>query len=66
MKRFLNAFLGVLFLFIPTFSQKQSKPVPVNYDMRNDLSPKRLAIAMWDFSWLLCITKGGPSKIMTR
>lgn len=59
MKRFLIVLLGVLSLFMPAFSQKQGKPVTVNYDMRDDLSPKRLAIAMWDFSWLFMHYKGG-------
>ena len=59
MKRFLNALFCVIFFSAPVFSQKQSIPVPVNYDMRNDLSPKRLAIAMWDFSWLFMHYKGG-------
>lgn len=44
------------------------EPGPVNsveknnktgYDMRNDLSPQRLTIAMWDFSWLFMHYPGG-------
>lgn len=31
----------------------------VNYDMRSELSPSRLTIAMWDFSWLYQHYKGG-------
>lgn len=31
----------------------------VNYDMRSELSPSRLTIAMWDFSWLNQHYKGG-------
>ncbi len=27
--------------------------------MRDNLSPSRLTIAMWDFSWLYCHYKGG-------
>lgn len=30
-----------------------------NYDMRRDLNPKRMTIAMWDFSWLYMHHKGG-------
>jgi len=29
------------------------------YDMRNDLSPQRLTIAMWDFSWMFMHYPGG-------
>ena len=31
----------------------------IGYDMRNDLSPQRLTIAMWDFSWLFMHYPGG-------
>lgn len=29
------------------------------YDMRQDLHPGRIAVAMWDFSWLTCHHPGG-------
>ncbi len=32
----------------------------VPYDMRTDLDPKRLTIAMWDYSWLYGHHPGGP------
>jgi hypothetical protein len=31
----------------------------ISYDMRNDLNPSRLTIAMWDFSWLYMHYPGG-------
>lgn len=35
------------------------QPLP-QYDMREDLDPRRLTIAMWDFSWLNGHYPGGP------
>jgi hypothetical protein len=50
-------FLLIFFLFFSntTFSQ----PASEHYDMRNNLSPKRLTIAMWDFSLLFMHHKNG-------
>ncbi|MBK8880865.1 MAG: hypothetical protein IPN67_00335 [Bacteroidales bacterium] len=31
----------------------------LGYDMRNDLAPNRLTIAMWDFSWMFMHYPGG-------
>jgi len=31
----------------------------LNYDLRSDLQPERLTIAMWDFSWLYMHYEGG-------
>jgi hypothetical protein len=56
----------ILVLVQITQSCKESRPdnsnvikSPSAYDMRNDLSPKRLTIAMWDFSWLFMHYPGG-------
>lgn len=59
MKRIFYPFLVLLFFVGTAFSQNQNNPSHVLYDMRNDLSPKRLTIAMWDFSWLFMHYKGG-------
>lgn len=47
-------------------SCKESKPAyqpdeseSTGYDMRSDLNPSRLTIAMWDFSWLYMHYQGG-------
>ena len=55
--------LLLLGVFLSACSPNQSesdsvKQVP-DYDMRNGLSPSRLTIAMWDFSWLYQHYKGG-------
>jgi hypothetical protein len=38
---------------------KDQIPLNVHYDMRNDLNPSRLTIAMWDFSWIYMHYPGG-------
>jgi len=59
MKRIFYPFLVLLFFVGTAFSQKQANQSHAIYDMRNDLSPNRLTIAMWDFSWLFMHYKGG-------
>lgn len=53
----------VSFLLLGSCSTKDCKSVVdkgfTKYDMRSDLSPSRLTIAMWDFSWLNQHYKGG-------
>ncbi|NEW83584.1 MAG: hypothetical protein GZ094_14630 [Mariniphaga sp.] len=59
MKTFYCCLLSVFFLTISGFSQNPNNTSKVVYDMRTDLSPKRLTIAMWDFSWMYMHYKGG-------
>jgi len=56
----------ILLLSVLLQSCKESRPdkTPAcqnrtGYDMRNDLSPQRLTIAMWDFSWMFMHYPGG-------
>jgi len=56
----------LLLIALLSFSCKESGPVnsterksSTGYDMRTDLSPQRLTIAMWDFSWLFMHYPGG-------
>ena len=65
MKKIQFVILTLLFSFIGQ-SCKESGPVnsderksSAGYDMRKDLSPRRLTIAMWDFSWLFMHYPGG-------
>jgi hypothetical protein len=37
-----------------------NNPTGLDYDLRKDLSPSRLTIAMWDYSWFKCHYPGGP------
>ena len=60
--RFLLIFLIVFGLSISCDEQNLSrgkKHIISNYDMRDDLNPKRLTIAMWDFSWMYMHYPGG-------
>lgn len=61
-KQCLVGFIG-LFLLVSSCVQKQSDSSQSNnlkgYDMRTGLSPSRLTIAMWDFSWLNMHYPGG-------
>ncbi len=52
------------FLWFPCAAAGQAAGVPPRmahrgYDMRNDLRPSRLTIAMWDFCWAYMHYKGG-------
>ena len=58
----------ILTLLLTHLTQSCKESVPGNsderksrigYDMRNDLSPQRLTIAMWDFSWMFMHYPGG-------
>jgi hypothetical protein len=49
--------LSFICLIFPYPSICQNKNI--NYDMRHDLNPKRLTIAMWDFSLLFMHHQGG-------
>ena len=53
--------LYFVFLFFYLFfsSSALSQSAMEKYDMRNDLTPRRMTIAMWDFSWLFMHHKGG-------
>ncbi len=53
--------LSVVILFGCTPKQAEPKMEKQfgNYDMRTDLSPSRLTIAMWDYSWLNQHYEGG-------
>lgn len=50
------SFFIVLVFFLMSCSQKPDKTNSaknmLSYDIRNDLKPSRLTIAMWDYSWL--------------
>ena len=56
-----NLLLFGMFLFGCTPNRSETKLVNQvgNYDMRTGLSPSRLTIAMWDFSWLYQHYDGG-------
>jgi len=57
--------LGILIitLFLSSYAQDINKnstqKLKTAYDLRNDLNPKRLTIAMWDYSYLKMHYKGG-------
>ncbi len=44
---------------VPKHPQTKTEKQFGNYDMRSDLTPSRLTIAMWDYSWLNQHYKGG-------
>lgn len=46
-------------------SQSRQNLIP-NYDMREDLTPTRLTIAMWDFSWMYMHYPGGAFENFDR
>jgi len=54
-KIYLLFLLSYIFFSNMSFGQTTEE----KYDMRNDLAPKRMTIAMWDFSWLYMHHKGG-------
>ncbi|HEY5137922.1 MAG TPA: cellulase-like family protein [Methylococcales bacterium] len=50
-----SMFIAIVMLIIGCGKKKQCQTIlgsPVGYDMRKELSPSRLTIAMWDNSWL--------------
>jgi len=49
---------GALSLFT-NCSHEDKNRISMAYDMRADLAPQRLTIAMWDYSWLFIHYKGG-------
>jgi hypothetical protein len=49
----------ILFGCTPKQADSNTEKQSGNYDMRADLTPSRLTIAMWDFSWLNQHYKGG-------
>jgi hypothetical protein len=56
----LPAMIGASALAAEVGKVAQAKRQPPAYDMRNDLQPRRAAIAMWDYSWLKSHYPGGP------
>ena len=66
-----HVFLSVLILSGLCFSQtlplrRYDTVQSCHYDLRNDLQPKRLTIAMWDFSWLWGHYPGGYFEDFSR
>lgn len=53
-------FLSILFLGCSNSNTFDRTNHVVTYDMRDDLVPSRLTIAMWDFSWMYGHHPGGP------
>ena len=56
MKNFIRL---ILFIAVSVNGAYSQTAFP-KYDMRDHLTPGRLTIAMWDFSWMNCHYKGGP------
>jgi hypothetical protein len=44
----------------PSDSRESDRPPSRRYDIREGLTPRRMTIAMWDFSWLYGHYQGGP------
>jgi hypothetical protein len=59
MKTLINILPIALFILLQGCTQKETKQVSSVYDMRSDLHPDRLTIAMWDFSWMYMHYEGG-------
>jgi len=59
MKTLIIISLTALIILIPGCTQKEVKQTSSDYDMRSDLRPGRLTIAMWDFSWMFMHYPGG-------
>ncbi len=55
-KLLLAGVVGAVLLTIPFVANGHES----HYDMRDDLEPERMTIAMWDFSWLYGHHPGGP------